>query len=287
MGVHLPKERLDPKKRSLLWLEFVQDDLPKPWLAEHYRDIARCLGCFNGTYLAGKPLPQEPWLSRRWLRKYIEIAAPNIQDLPALRKAPSFQAAYAPLGDGFILEAWERREEFLSVLERLPQTLCHQDAFDGNLFWRRGAGGQGQVVGLDWAFTGIAAVGEELAPLVTMASIPMAGQHTSWMRFYEICLEGYLAGLADAGYTADPRLVRFSSLTTIFYRYFFGAALGEMWSVLRDERTHPMMAAAFNAPSVESFFHLMAANNLGLQEIYRASSQLLTQFATFWQQPKG
>jgi hypothetical protein len=54
-----------------LWLEEIQDDLGKPWSLMQLYEVARCLGCSNGAYLAGKPLPEEPWLSSHWLRKYI------------------------------------------------------------------------------------------------------------------------------------------------------------------------------------------------------------------------
>jgi hypothetical protein len=77
-----------------LWLEEVQDSLGKPWPLEHYREIARCLGCANGIYPAGRPLPDQPWLTRGWLRKYVENAAPVVQKLPELRKIPLFQRTF-------------------------------------------------------------------------------------------------------------------------------------------------------------------------------------------------
>ncbi len=55
-----------------LWLEDIHEFLPKPWTLEQYGEAARCLGCFNGSFLAGRPLPDKPWLSRRWLRFYVE-----------------------------------------------------------------------------------------------------------------------------------------------------------------------------------------------------------------------
>ncbi len=104
------------------------------------------------------------------------------------------------MSDDFILEAWERRGKFFDAIESLPQTYCHLDAFEGNLFFRQDLAGQRQVVGLDWAYTGIAAVGEEIAPLVGMAlNLPIAEKY----QLYETCLQGYLSGLAEAGYQAE------------------------------------------------------------------------------------
>jgi hypothetical protein len=257
---------------TLLWLEFVREDLPKPWTMEQYGEVARCLGRFNGAYLAGRPLPDEPWLARRLQRTYVELAAQNIQDLAELRKLPFFQSAFANMSDDFFLEAWGRRGEFLDALERLPQTYCHQDAFEGNLFWRNDPSGNGQLVGIDWSFTGIAAVGEELAALVIMAT-PVPAEDK--MRLYEICLHGYLSGLAEAGYKADPLQVRFSSLTPIISRYLFGGILGEMWIDMRDERNHPWIAAKFGVPSVQYIFDWQAAHNPFYQGVYQEISRLL------------
>ena len=147
-----------------IWMEAIQDALPRPWPDEKYGEAARCLGCFNGAYLSGKPLPVEPWLAQDWLRGYLDRAAPMVQDLPELRKLSFFQKAFAEMSDDFILRAWEQRGEFIKALERLPHTFCHQDATDGNLLWRRGAAGQYHLVGLDWSYCGNAALGEELAP---------------------------------------------------------------------------------------------------------------------------
>lgn len=259
-----------------LWLEEVKDDLNKPWPLEHYREVARCLGCFNGAYLAGKPLPGEPWLSRQYLRKYAEAAGESIQDLPALRKLSFFQQSYPLLSNEFLLEAWEQRGEFLEVLERLPQTFCHLDAFEGNLFWRHSPIGQGQLVGIDWGFAGIAALGEELAPLVVMASHGMTVEST--IAFQQTCMEGYLAGLAESGYIADPKQVLFSSLTATFYRYLF-VFFSEGWPYLRDKSNHPIAAARFGFTKVDQLFNMIASMNEFLLEFYKRISLLLKQFS--------
>ena len=259
--------------RTLIWLETMQDDLPKPWSMAHYSEAARCLGCFNGQYLAGRPLPEAPWLTQDWLRQYVELAAPSIRDLACLRKLRVFQLAYANIDDSTILDAWQRRGEFLDVLDRLPQTFCHQDAFEGNLFWRKDRSGQGQLVGLDWAYTGMAAVGVELAPLVAMAfHIPPDQKR----QLYELCLEGYLAGLEEAGYRADRRQVRFASLVAIFYRYFF-SLLGEFWPNAWDERSYPMLAGLFGLPSIDHVMGLLYTTNPFQQDNYAEICQLVEQ----------
>ena len=50
-----------------MWLEEVTDHMGQPWPLARYRLAARHLGRFNGAYLAGRPLPADPWLSPRVL----------------------------------------------------------------------------------------------------------------------------------------------------------------------------------------------------------------------------
>ena len=59
----------------------------------------------------------------------------------------------------------------LAALDKLPQTFCHLDAYRPNLFLRRDADGSNQTVAVDWAFTGIASVGEEIANLLAASLI--------------------------------------------------------------------------------------------------------------------
>ena len=257
-----------------LWLEEVQDDFGKPWsIAQHYA-VAYNLGCFNAVYLTGRPLPYKPWLSRHWLRKYVEGAEPMIQILPELRKLPLFQRSYPLLENDLIMEAWKRRSVFLDTIESLPQTFCHQDAFAGNLFWRGKAGEKGVVTALDWAYTGIAAVGEELAPLIVMSSLMLNTD-----QLLEPCFEGYLAGLKESGWCGNPAQVRFGVMATSFYRYLFGAELGEMWIWLRDERYHAAVAAAFGVPNVGILCDLLGAQNQAFQRYWTEANQILAQFS--------
>ena len=63
-----------------LWLQELQDGTGPAWTLEQYILAAHHLGQFNGAYLAGKrPLPEAPWITRNWLRQYVEHAAPMIE----------------------------------------------------------------------------------------------------------------------------------------------------------------------------------------------------------------
>src|SRR5918996_981535 len=73
-----------PDGTTRLWLEAVADAHPGPWSLGRYAIVARHLGRFNGAFLAGTPLPAQPWLSRGWLRNFVEPSGPAIADLEHL-----------------------------------------------------------------------------------------------------------------------------------------------------------------------------------------------------------
>lgn len=70
-------------------------------------------------------MPFYRWLSRNWLRGWIEEAAPYIYVLDSHRKHPLVAQMYDV---DHILRLWRDRQRRLASLENLPQTLCHLDA---------------------------------------------------------------------------------------------------------------------------------------------------------------
>jgi hypothetical protein len=107
-----------------------------------------------------------------------------------------------------ILRLWEEREVFLDALDRLPQTLCHFDAFRGNLFTRYAADEAEQTVAIDWAFVGRGAVGEEIRPLLSHGLRSGEVGKSRGQELLGIVLEGYLGGLREEGWRADAQQVR-------------------------------------------------------------------------------
>jgi len=181
-----------------LWLEDVAGTPATEWPVGRFGPAARALGRWQGVYLAGASLPRERWLSRDWLRAYVE------------RRAGDF-AVPAPVGAQSV---WEERDAFLSWVERAPQTLCHLDVWSRNLFDHGGA-----TVAIDWAFVGVGAAGEDASNLVLDAV---------WDGFLpgpavgELCTlvyGEYVAGLADAGARFDERAVRLAFAASAAVKY--------------------------------------------------------------------
>ena len=256
-----------------IWMEDVKDEIGDQWPLEHYGTVARCLGQFNGAYLASKPLPSYPWLTRRWLRKYVENAAPAVERMLNSMDHPLIRRALSGLTPGFMRRVWEERHAILEAIECLPQTLCHLDAFRRNLFARRNAEGRDQVVAVDWSYMGIAAVGEEIAPLVGASIGFYAVMPADALELEGIVLEGYAEGLCDAGWQCDPDLLRFGYAATLFWRYAIGAFAGEMVPWMLDERYHAAIEQAMGRSMPELADHTAAQIDFSLH-VYEQASRL-------------
>ncbi|MBT2550971.1 phosphotransferase [Arthrobacter sp. ISL-65] len=242
--------------RTWLWLEDVADD-DGTWPLARYGLSAYHLGRFSGRFSSGGALPDYPWLSRRWLRGWLEEAAPAIARLRLLRNDPAVQGVYDDADS--ILQLWDEREKRLSVLEHCPQTLCHLDAHRRNMFSRRSAGEEGTVL-IDWAFVGVAAVGEDLASLVS-ATIAMGEVALGDMKRLEATvLDGYLEGLRDAGCSTDPELVHMAYSMAASLRFPVGA-VRLVLPMLLDPGQHRDVEQLHHGTPVEALFDRWGAMN--------------------------
>jgi thiamine kinase-like enzyme len=106
-----------------LWLEDGGDP-PSVWTPELLAAAAQRLGAAQASLLD----VDAPWLARGWLREYFRLHG-------------------LPLDDGV-----------LDRLDRVPQTLCHNDLHPDNLL------NTGMLI--DWAFCGVGPVGMDAGVLV-------------------------------------------------------------------------------------------------------------------------
>jgi len=230
-----------PEGAVWIWLEDVRDDKGSAWSIEQYVLAARILGKFNGAYLASQPLPVELWFTHDWLRKYLEHATPMVAFIQENPAHPVVQKLLPGIALAMSLAVWDERLRILKVLDRLPQTFCHQDAFERNCFIR----GE-QLVGIDWGYAGVAPLGAELVALVgvasTLGSIPI----NQLRQVDQACFEAYLQGLREAGWTPDPRKVRLGYVLTVLLRYILGASVGELLpGILQSEEVRRLWAEGF------------------------------------------
>ena len=206
-----------------LWLEQVRADGDPTWSLERWALAARHMGQFNGAYLAGQPLPQASWLGGRRLRTVLERHVPLVAAIAAAPANPEVRQWWPqPVVDA-ILRLWAEREVFCAALERLPQTFCHGDAIRRNLFARHRADGTDETVAIDWEFAGFMAAGEEVGQTLSVAAAFYDVETGDLPALDEALFAGYLAGLQDAGWRGDQRLVRFAYTAHAALRNAFNA----------------------------------------------------------------
>jgi hypothetical protein len=256
-----------PREVLWIWLEEVVDTTGATWPLARYGLAARHLGGFNGAYLAGRPMPEYPWLSRDWLRSRTASVARGMPFLQCSStwEHPLVRRAFPPSVVDRLLRLFAERETFLRALVRLPQTLCHLDAWHGNLFAGRAPTGREQTVAIDWAFVGPAAVGEEISLIVWASLQDFKVELADAARLEESVLENYLEGLHEAGWRGDPRLARLGSIINaalqwgIFPEHLSDVLHESRHAALEQSLGHPVEAIVERSAAVTSLLLERAA----------------------------
>jgi hypothetical protein len=104
----------------------------KRWSLDYFQRTARQLGCFQGAYLCGTPLPNQPWLC--WPFFGIGWAEQNgwsgYMNPEFEQNAWKLPLAKCELNDKQklrLLQLIVENLRFDLVNNRLPQVLCHND----------------------------------------------------------------------------------------------------------------------------------------------------------------
>jgi hypothetical protein len=238
-----------PDESVWLWLEDVKDLYGPRWPLEQYARAAHHLGQMNGAYLAGRSLPDYPWLVRtgspRGLLDHYGWMWKIVHD-PSTWQHPRLCATFPLPIASRLLRLWEDRSVLLDVLERLPQTFCHLDAWRGNLFAAPQAYGEHQLIALDWAYPGLGTIATDIGDLMA-PSFSLFGVEACDPRTLDtVIFEGYLEGLSAAGWRGDRRVVRcaFAIFTALKYGCFLhwlSQIIDESLHAFWERRTgHPL-----------------------------------------------
>ena len=205
-----------------LWLEDVSEVEPVNWSTERYSRMARHIGQFNGDGLLNKS-----WLAYAWLGKDLHRAQALEMQSIFLEKFPQVQ--HDPLVQLFlprdttqrIMALWHEREIFYDNLDYLPQTVCHRDACNVNLFVRHECNCALRTVAIDWEDVSQGAIGEDLVALVIISFLSGHVAQPNWLEFDALIFNSYLKGMQDSGWSGDPKLIRLGYTATCI-RYGFG-----------------------------------------------------------------
>lgn len=234
---HLVADRDDGS--VALWLEDLRGDPASTWSLGRYETAARHLGRMQGSFLAGRPLPAHPWLSRGWLRAYL---GQRDVDLAANRSLLTDRALWAhpvvarwfpdpPIDDAVAL--LHDQDRYLARLDELPMTLSHLDLHPANLF--AGApDGDSTTVAIDWAYTGLARLGEDPGNLVPDAAFDFHVAPGDLDELFALVVRGYHAGLQEAGATVTTDEVRTGMVAGMAAKY--GWIAPAMLRAVADDR---------------------------------------------------
>jgi hypothetical protein len=201
----------DEDDSAHVWLEDVAPQGQSRWPADRYELAALHLGRFNGAYLADRPIPDAPFLTRTYLRSWANW-------IPWLDSVRSTDLWSHPLVAATIpappIERLERLHSMVGPifdrLERLPQTFAHLDAWRTNLIDARSESGEERTVAIDWSFVGTAPAGQEAAILVGGSHIWLDADPDELAVLSKRAFAAYVDGLREAGWRGDERVVRFA-----------------------------------------------------------------------------
>ena len=201
-------ERLDGS--VWIWLEEVAENSALPWSVARFGLAARHFGEWQGSYLAGRQLPEAPWLKPGWLQSWINHFQ-FLADYIGRREFwdhPLVQYAFPNPVEERVLQLWSERDLWLSILDRMPHTVCHFDLWRPNMLACRDSDGHERTVALDWQCVGLGPAGEVGNLLVTsLMNLEVDAEDATEL---DCALwTGYLAGMRKAGWAGDPREVRF------------------------------------------------------------------------------
>lgn len=223
------------KRRSLTWVEGAIPSAPHgaDWLLLKLGNTRLRAGL--ARWLPGLLNFSAEILFRHNLRRFLQKTT---WANPLVR-----QAFPVPIDDR-LLQLWKNRQQLLDILEKLPRTLCHLDAWNPNLF-----SGQGQprTTAIDWEFVGQGAVGEELVQLIWCNLYYFNLDLAEAASLEQAIYENYLAGLKAAGWHGDPRLVRLGYTASAALRWGLsapglGLALDETRYLAEAQRWHRPVA---------------------------------------------
>lgn len=205
-----------------IWMEDVEGRPGADWDLDDYDSVAFDLATTQAAYASGRSiLPSEPWLSRQWLRSFVDAAAPGQSALDADELWIEEWSAPLEVLRPRLRRLWEARGELLAIVESAPPTLVHCDLWPRNLI----AADDGTTVALDWSQVGIGSLGQDLDQLTLDPVWMLVLPDESPADLEAHVLPGYLSGLRSSAIDVDTVSLRRWYAAAASVRYTPMAAL--------------------------------------------------------------
>ena len=186
-----------------IWMEDVAGRTGAALHLDDFARIAHALGTTQGAYASGAvPLPDQPWLSRGWLRGWVEVCAHFVDTIrDDTRWDDPRLGSLEPLRSR-VSDLWDRREELFTVAEEPPLTIAHWD------FWPMNLLVGDDVVAIDWSQIGLSAVSNDLDQLTIDTVWMHIRPDESLYRLEDLVLPAYREGLRDSGFDVEEQQLR-------------------------------------------------------------------------------
>lgn len=188
-----------------LWLEDVEGVAGFEWSVPRLARFAYELGVGQAKWVGR--VPDQAWLSRRWLAQYLREEPSRSAGLPEEVWESSETAAVVAGWSASVRSGarrlWGERDRVLTAAESGDRTLCHLDVWPSNLL-----DADGVSVLLDWSFVGEGAVGEDVANLIVDSCADGLMDMALLPEIAQSCVESYVSGLRDGGWTGREDQVR-------------------------------------------------------------------------------
>jgi Phosphotransferase enzyme family len=193
-----------------MWLENVAGTPGAHWTPKHYRACAQRLGRAQGALLVGDEMSADPVFGSysrgavpAWLRIWEHDLDWSILHDESAWRVPLMRRHFSPELRGDLVRLCHERAQLLDWMDRLPQTICHQDVWPKNVF-----DNGDQTVLIDWAIAGYGAIGLDPGNLVTDSCGDLLHPTSLLPELDAVTTDGYRQGLRDAGWTGNFDLAR-------------------------------------------------------------------------------
>ncbi|MFZ0547385.1 MAG: phosphotransferase [Candidatus Promineifilaceae bacterium] len=235
-----------------LWIEYIQEATGQAWSLSDFRRTAQQWGFFQGAYLSGTPLIDYPWLSRSFFRDIWAEGGTwaNIMSPETDRNAwllPLVQQNFDDQQKTRVLQLIADKQRFFEANDTLPQVLCHNDAHRRNFMWLQSqTTGEEELIGIDWAFLGHGACGNDLGELVGTSLYLFDFDPYQAETLETAVFKGYLAGVSEHHLDIDERLIRLGYLISL--SFWMGAAIPGWVAILMSPNARADVQAMCGRP---------------------------------------
>jgi hypothetical protein len=223
-----------------IWMEDVSGRTGSALTLADLDTAAFALGTTQGAYACGAAeIPDQPWLSRNWLRGWVGACAGFLDGLDdEARWADPRLDPLRPLLER-VIDLWERRDQLLAVADEAPQAIAHWDFWPANLYVTE----RGVATAIDWSQVGTSGITHDLDQITLDTVWMQVRPDESLDALEEGILRAYIDGLHQGGYAARP--------ADIHHWYGAAAALRYTWlaggqpDVLTDAETMHFQESRF------------------------------------------